>query len=149
MNSISRVVSGSTGFILNHPTLAVRNVARRFRDKADHVSSSYADSSLVVQVTPKVLILLEPDLLTGEYTEAGESWTPENSEFLRQYPPDGMDSEIVAASINPSQFLLGLSGGIIVLLNLNENRFQVVRQVFAPPQLISDNIYKQSSAYTQ
>lgn len=130
-NLISRVVPVSIGFILNLPTLAARNISKRLHNKGGQITSSYADSSLVVQVTPKALILLEFELSLGEYTQVGESWTPRNLfEPPRHSSQVAMDSQIVAASINPSQFVLALSHAKIVLLNLNEkDKFQVMRQV--------------------
>jgi DNA damage-binding protein 1 len=120
---ISRVVPSSAGFILNLPTLALCNVIRGQHDEFGNAAS---DSSLVVQVTPKDLVLLESDLL-GEYIRI-ESWSPK---CLSQQRNQGdIDSQIVAASVNPSQFVLAISGAILVLLKLNENdRFQVTRLV--------------------
>jgi DNA damage-binding protein 1 len=122
--NVSRVESISIGFVTDLPTLALGNIPRRSRKNG---VSSYADSTLVVQVTPKALILLEYEPSLAEYTQVGENWDPKE---LKQDNRPGTAHEIVAASVNPSQFVLGLSGATLVLLNLSENdKFQVIRQV--------------------
>ena len=116
---VSRVAPASISFALNLPTLALSNVLRRYRNEAGVMS--YDDSSsLVIQVTQESLLVLEFDFSTLEYTQTGDIWTPK--QLLGA--PDlyvNAQTKIVAASINPSQFLLALTGGVIVLLNLNEN----------------------------
>jgi hypothetical protein len=77
-------------------------------------------SNLVIQVTQESLIVLEYNSSTLEYTQTGETWIPQ---LLLGTPVLNVDAQtkIVAASINSSQSLLALTGGVIVLLNLNEN----------------------------
>lgn len=83
-------------------------------------SSTYGNSSLVVQVTPKGACLLEFDLGLSEYTRVGQLWTPEKQGHGWQ----GRD--IVAASVNPSQFVLALSYARVVVMNLNgDDEFQI------------------------
>ena len=117
-NDISRVDAISSGFVTHLPTLATCNISR-----VNDVSSN-ADSPFVVQVTQKEVILLEFEMSFNEYTQVGEKWTPDD---LKTANP----REIVAASVNPSQIVLGLSGVILVLLNLSENnKLCRVRQAF-------------------
>lgn len=101
------------------PTLAASNVARRLRNQAGR--SSYEDSSLVVQVTEKVVFLLEyNDVLQAHSVLT--SWSPD------ELGGEWAERTIVAAALNPSQFVLGLSRKRLVLLNLDENnKFQIFR----------------------
>jgi hypothetical protein len=86
--------------------------------------SSNADSPFVVLVTEREVILLEFEMSLNEYTQVGEKWTPGD---LNTVNP----REIVAASVNPSQIVLGLSGVVLVLLHLSDNdKLCRVRQAF-------------------
>jgi len=78
-----------------------------------------------VQITPKAVILLEYEPILGEYTQVGESWKPDQLEIPNRAH---ISHDIVAASVNPSQFVLALTRRILVLLNLtDDNKFQVVK----------------------
>lgn len=101
----------TTGLVSNGPTLAFGNVARRLTDA--NGKSSYVNSSLVVQVTPKGAFLFEYDLVLGTYVQHAR-W-------------EQRGSAIVAGSVNPSQVILGLNGGKLVALSIaQDNSFNVV-----------------------
>ena len=117
-DDLSVVPAETTGFDRS-PTLAVSNVAERLRNTAGR--SSYENSSLIVQVTEKRVLLLEYDDVLLTHTVL-TSWSPEN------VGGEWAGRTIVAAALNPSQFVLGLSRKRLVLLNLNENNeFQIFR----------------------
>ncbi|KZT28894.1 hypothetical protein NEOLEDRAFT_1239376 [Neolentinus lepideus HHB14362 ss-1] len=117
--TFTHLSSSTSGFITDTRTLAVANVARRTR-KNGQSGSSYTDSAFVVQVTPAKVALLEFDEALQTFSATGELWTPQFE------GPTGRYSEIVAASVNASQVVLGLNGGKVVVLNLGEdNRFNL------------------------
>lgn len=102
-----------TGLVFDSPTLAFGNIARRITDA--NGKSSYANSQLVVQVTPRGAFLLEYDVVMGTYVQHSR-W-------------EERGREVVAASVNPSQVVLALNGGRLVALNITqENVFNVVAQ---------------------
>jgi DNA damage-binding protein 1 len=104
-------VSSKNGLMTNLRTLAFGNVARRVADA--NGKSTYVNSPLVVQVTPRGALLLEHDMTLGTYVQHA-SWGLQ-----------GM--EVVAASVNPSQVILALNGGKLVALSIAQNNtFQVV-----------------------
>ncbi|KIK96855.1 hypothetical protein PAXRUDRAFT_10541 [Paxillus rubicundulus Ve08.2h10] len=117
--TVSSVGGSQNGFMTSCRTLAVSNIRRRIlKDRSP--SSVYIDSSLVVQVVPKGLLLLNYDPAMREYTRIGDLWT------LDKFA-DGNGSwagrEIVAADINASQIVIALNYGRLVLLNLDGDRF--------------------------
>lgn len=113
------VVPAETAGFDPSPTLATSNIARRFRNTAGR--TSYGDSSLVVQVTEKSVLLLEYDDVLRTHSVL-TSWSPDNE------GGEWAERTIVAAALNPSQFVLGLSRKRLVLLNLDEdNKFQIFR----------------------
>ena len=117
-DNLSAVPVETAGFDPS-PTLAASNVARRLRNPAGR--TSYEDSSLVVQVTEKRVLLLEYDEVLRTHSVL-TSWSPEN------VGGEWAERTIVAAALNPSQFVLGLSRKRLVLLNLDENnKFQIFR----------------------
>jgi DNA damage-binding protein 1 len=101
------------------PTLAASNIARRVKSTSGR--TSYEDSPFIVQVTEDKLLLLEYDSVLQVHS------------VLTWWSPDEQGGEwagrkIVAAALNPSQFVLGLSRKRLVVLNLSEdNNFQVFR----------------------
>ena len=118
LDNLSVVPVETAGFGRS-PTLAASNVVRRLRNTAGR--TSYEDSSLVVQVTEKSVLLLEYDDVLGTHNVL-TSWSPEN------VGGEWTGRTIVAAALNPSQFVLGLSRKRLVLLNLDENNeFQIFR----------------------
>lgn len=117
-DNLSVIPAETAGFDPS-PTLAASNIARRFRNTAGR--TSYGDSSLVVQVTEKSVLLLEYDDVLQTHSVL-TSWSPENE------GGEWAERTIVAAALNPSQFVLGLSRKRLVLLNLDEdNKFQIFR----------------------
>ena len=117
-DNLSVVPAQTAGFDPS-PTLAASNVARRLRNAVGR--TSYEDSSLVVQVTEKSVLLLEYDEVLQAHSVL-TSWSPDE---LRG---EWAERTIVAAALNPSQFVLGLSRKRLVLLNLDENNmFQIFR----------------------
>ena len=113
------VVSPQTAGFDSSSTLAASNVARRFKNPTGR--TSYEDSSLVVQVTEEKIILLEYDNVLQAHSVL-TSWSPDEE------GEGWVGRKIVAAALNPSQFVLGLSRKRLVLLNLSENNtFQVFR----------------------
>jgi DNA damage-binding protein 1 len=122
-NTITFVEPASTGFITNQRTLAATNIPRRL-SKQGQGASTYANSSLVVQVTASAVTVLEFDMALDVYTRVGQQWTVNS---MAAQDPSWNGREIVVASVNPSQFTLGLSGSRIALLNLgNEDQLQFV-----------------------
>jgi DNA damage-binding protein 1 len=113
------VVPAETAGFDRSPTLAVSNVAQRIWNTAGR--TSYEDSSLVVQVTERGVLLLEYDDVLRTHSVL-TSWSPED------VGGEWAGRTIVAAALNPSQFVLGLSRRRLVLLNLDEgNEFQIFR----------------------
>jgi DNA damage-binding protein 1 len=117
-DTLSAVARHNAGFE-SCPTLAASNVARRLRNHTGR--TSYEDSSLVVQVTEEKIILLEYDDVLQTHNVL-TSWSPD------EQGDEWAGRKIVVASLNPSQFALGLSRKRLVLLNLSENNtFQIFR----------------------
>ncbi|KIL67911.1 hypothetical protein M378DRAFT_185481 [Amanita muscaria Koide BX008] len=110
------VVEGGS-LCLVTPTLAFGNVVRRVKPSyPPNAPSKYDEnSSLVVQVTPRGVYLLEMDLTIGSYTERSRWIQAENR-------------DIVVASLNASQVVVGLHGGRLVVLNFNENTLSIAAE---------------------
>lgn len=126
-NTISHLESKATAFITDSPTLALANIPRRVtRPGLGGASSvsSYVDSAYVVQVTSRVINLVEYDTPLSTFTRVGGGWNPPQQALSKQ------PREIVAASVNSSQFVVALNGGTVVLLNLGFNgQLNVVKYV--------------------
>lgn len=105
---LARVSSSSTAFVMTEPTLALGNIPER---EIKGNTSGYLNSSLVVQVTRSGVGLFNYDMTLGEYTKIAK-WMPAEKVEWR-------GRSIVAASVNASQFVVGLNGGTLVLLNLS------------------------------
>lgn len=117
-DDLSVIPAETAGFDCS-PTLAVSNIAGRLRNTVGR--TAYEDSSLVVQVTEKSVLLLEYDDVLRTHNVLS-SWSPEN------VGGEWAGRTIVAAALNPSQFVLGLSRKRLVLLNLDgNNEFQIFR----------------------
>lgn len=116
---VTRLDPSVDGFIASLPTLALANIPRRVVTSSGGRSiSSYVDSSLIAQVTSEKVRLVEYDAALGLFSPMGDDWDPNKL----------MGRSIVAASVNASQFVLGLSGGRLALLNLGENtQFKVLK----------------------
>ncbi|KAI9465477.1 CPSF A subunit region-domain-containing protein [Lactarius psammicola] len=101
------------------PTLAALNISRRLKNNAGR--TSYEDSSFIVQVTEDKVLLLEYDSVLQAHSVLA-SWSPE------EQGGEWAGRKIVAAALNPSQFVLGMSRKRLVVLNLSEdNKFQIFR----------------------
>lgn len=100
-----------SGLVTNQPTLALANVMRRLPGMSG--SSAYSDSSFVVQVTPAGISALEMDPELGTTSLIGSL----NLEEINAWK----DKRVVAASINASQVVIALDGGVIASFSLNEH----------------------------
>lgn len=70
-----------------------------------------------MQVTPKGVNLVEYDDALNTFTRVGSGW------FLQEQDnPAWKSREIVAAHLNSSQFVLALSRGTVVVLNLKDGQ---------------------------
>jgi DNA damage-binding protein 1 len=128
------VDSDTNGFVSGQPTLALQNMLRRFPKKKGVAGSSYANSSLVVQVTPTAVKVVEFNIAMDTFCQVGEPWTPERQ---ARHDPTWRDREIVAASVNASQIVLGLSGSRLALFNLNEkDEINLIGSVSNPPRIL-------------
>ena len=104
-------------------TLAISNIQRRIPAEGT-TPSTYVDSSLVVQVVPEGILLLNYDPSLRQYTRVGNLWTLDK--FSDGNIANWASREIVAADINASQVVIALNHGRLVLLNFEGDR--VVRQ---------------------
>ncbi|KAI0078212.1 hypothetical protein K474DRAFT_1745998 [Panus rudis PR-1116 ss-1] len=119
VNALQRLDPKTTDFVTSSPTLAVSNFSRRVLNNG---KSSYTDSAWVVQVTAQEVRLLEYVEATGLFHNVGDGWVPKKLDHFWN------DRGIVAADINPSQVVLGLTGGRLALLNSDESgQFKVQR----------------------
>lgn len=119
-NSFSTLVlenSALNGFATDTPTLCVYNITAR-----EVGTSSYNSSSMIVQVTPRGVFLLDKFIQI-------DHWKPTGG------------VEVVAASVNASQVLLALAAGQLLTLKVDNKRLvQVVQsklyfaQNAIPPQ---------------
>lgn len=101
-----------SGLRVDVPTLAFANVARRVKVGNSH--ATYENSSLVVQVTARGVFLLKLDPVIGSHVEVNR-WMPEGQGTFGEKQCD-----IVAASVNPSQVMIALHGGKLVVLSIAE-----------------------------
>ena len=101
-----------SGLRVDVPTLAFANVARRV--KVGNAPAKYENSSLVVQVTARGVFLLELDPVIGSHVEVNR-WIPEGQGTFGERQRD-----IVAASVNPSQVVIALHGGKLIVLSIAE-----------------------------
>lgn len=126
---ITHVEPSVAGFATHVPTYAVGNVPRRqTTTSGGRTTSSYVDSPLVVQITAEGVRLVEYDATLNGFTPFGAGWYPKKSGDASLAGKD-----IVAAAMSPSQFVVGLSGGRLALLNLGANdALQVVKCVSHP-----------------
>jgi len=107
--TLSNISVGHLGdLVTTQPTLAFSNMFRRN-------GSQYQDSSLVVQVVPKGIILLEWDRVSQSYQQKA-IWKPVAMPERKDILP-----EITAASCNSSQIAVAVAGGKVHLFNLGES----------------------------
>lgn len=112
-----------TDFITREPTLAIGNIRGRVYRKGvpgKDASSEYLNSSLVVQVTAQGATLYDYDEGLQQYGQQGDGWLLEKTKWKGR--------KVVAADINASQFVLGLSGGTMVVLNLAVGGKEIILQ---------------------
>ncbi|KAF5362887.1 hypothetical protein D9758_007154 [Tetrapyrgos nigripes] len=95
--------SNNTGFITDEPTLFVQNIAEK-------VDKEYRDGSMIVQVTPKAIRLLQPDEVMNEVTKIDQV---DAGTVGAKYGGNNSNTRIVAASVNNSQILAALGHGIL------------------------------------
>ncbi|THH31175.1 hypothetical protein EUX98_g3000 [Antrodiella citrinella] len=111
--TMTRLDSKNSPFVTTAPTLALSNISRRTTTNVGgKTTSSYVDSALVVQVTEKGIRVLEFDEDLGVFHVVGDGWSPQSLDHTWQ----GRD--VVAASVNASQFVLAFRGGRLALFNL-------------------------------
>jgi len=101
------------GLKIHEPTIAFSNTSQRV--KGQDGKTRYVNSSLAVQVTASCLSLLELNEDLQSYVEC-DIWK------VKENTPGDRSAEIVAASINPSQIALAVSGGKKILLSVAENK---------------------------
>lgn len=111
--TLTRLNPEVAGLTLDKPTIALANIRKRFQKPGG--KSTYSDSPCIVQVTANAVTLVEYDPQLEIFHRVGPHWTP------GAHNPAWMGRRIVAASINPGQIVVALSGGVIVVLNLNDN----------------------------
>ena len=107
-----------SGLTTKQPTLALSNVMRRLLGASG--ASAYGDSSFVVQVTPVEISVLEMDPELGTTSFIGSIILRESDTWK--------DKRVVAASVNASQVVVALDGGVIVSFNLSEHGHLQKRQ---------------------
>ncbi|KAI0647974.1 CPSF A subunit region-domain-containing protein [Trametes meyenii] len=131
--TVTHVDPSVAGFATHAPTFALGNIPRRqSTTTAGRTTSSYVDSPLVAQITPEGVRLVEYDPTLHAFSAVGKGWSPNELQL------NGSTSEIVAAAMSPSQFVVGLRGGRLALLNLGTNdALQVVKTRDFPDEICS------------
>ena len=99
-----------SGLTTNLPTLALANIMRRLPGVSG--ASAYGDSSFVVQVTPAGISVLEMDPELGTTSLTGSLILGESDTWK--------DKRVVAASVNASQVVIALDGGVMASFSLKE-----------------------------
>jgi DNA damage-binding protein 1 len=109
-----------SGLVTKKQTFAFSNFYKR-------QGGEYVDSSLVVQVVPHGVFLLEWDATMGNYMERA-AWKVENTASY-----DARPFEIVAANVNGSQVALALSGGrrAVLCIQNNATEFRELIKLYA------------------
>lgn len=105
--------STTKGLITSEPTIAFANVAQRV--KGQDGKFKYMNSPLTVQVTSGGVSLLELD-------EGLQVYSQINHWDVKTIVCGEPHIEVVAASVNPSQVALAISGGRLILLSIAEDR---------------------------
>ncbi|CDO76087.1 hypothetical protein BN946_scf184649.g13 [Trametes cinnabarina] len=114
-DNLTHIEPSAAGLVTNVPTFALGNIPRRQTTVSGGRSiSSYVDSPLVVQITPEGVHLVEFDTTLGSFSAVGQGWVPK-----KMGDASLAGKEVVAAAMSPSQFIVGLSGGRLALLNLS------------------------------
>ncbi|KAG9315581.1 CPSF A subunit region-domain-containing protein [Chiua virens] len=126
------LVSSDKGFLLDR-TLAVSNIQERRQTPGD--GPAYVDSSMVVQVVPRGILLLKYDSRLREYTRIGDLWTLDK---FADGDASWASRKIVAADINATQVVIALNHGRLVVLNLSDSEQfvkQRTREFVEPPPI--------------
>ena len=100
-----------SGLVTDQPTLALANAMRRLPGMSG--ASAYGDSSFVAQVTPVGISVLEMDPELGTTSFIGSLLLGETDAWKSK--------RVVAASINASQVVIALDGGVMASFGLNEH----------------------------
>ncbi|KAI6039683.1 CPSF A subunit region-domain-containing protein [Pisolithus marmoratus] len=117
---VSSLPETSSGFETSTRTIAVANVMRLTRKDSSLIYDE--DSSLVVQVVPKGLVLLEYNMEAGEFTRKSE--LPLDKLKDRNILPQALSGQaIVAADINASQIILALEYRWMIQLAVMDGQF--------------------------
>ena len=106
------------GFVTDQPTLALANVMKRVPGMSG--AAAYGDSSFVIQVTPKGISVLEMDRELGTTSSVGS--------LILQETTIWKEKRVVATSINASQVVIALDGGVIASFTLDEYGHLQIRQ---------------------
>lgn len=106
------------GLVTNKPTLALANVMRRVPGMSG--ASAYGDSPYVVQVTPAGISVLEMDRELGTALSIGSLILKETTRWK--------EKRVVATSLNASQVVIALDGGVIASFTLDERGHLQIRQ---------------------
>ena len=124
-----------SGLVTYQPTLALANMMRRAPGRAG--ASAYGDSSFVAQATPVGVSLLEMDPELGTVSCTGSLVLEETAPWKGK--------RVVAASINASQVVVALDGGVIASFTLDEHghleRRQSVNHIFPVKPLVTTVSY--------
>ncbi|TFK70374.1 hypothetical protein BDN72DRAFT_542903 [Pluteus cervinus] len=109
------------GPVTNQPTLACANIKRRTTTNG---RSTYVDSSLIVQVTPVNVYILDWDETLGEYNQVS-AWNVING----QPSTVPTRNEIVAASLSASQVLIATSASRLKILRLGDGHAEEAHDI--------------------
>ncbi|KAG6837618.1 hypothetical protein H0H93_006139 [Arthromyces matolae] len=101
-------LTGQSGLVVNEPTLAFGNVARRVIGSSNKIM--YQNSKFVVQVTKQSVAMYNYDTISKTYEKVA-SW-------------DLKGSVIVAADLNASQVVLAMRGGRLLALTIEDRCFK-------------------------
>ncbi|KAL4064854.1 CPSF A subunit region-domain-containing protein [Scleroderma yunnanense] len=123
--TVSSIRNNPASFETSSRTLAVANVMRRTRTAG---ASTYEDSSLVIQVVPRGLLLLEYDQGSGEFARKGGLWTLDKFADTALQGQSFLGQEIVAADINASQVIIALSYRWVLQISLSFDADQFIRR---------------------
>lgn len=117
---ISSLPESPSGFETSTCTISLSNIMRLTRKDSSLIYDEH--SSLVVQVVPKGLLLLEYSLEAGGFVRKSE--LPLDKVKDRNLLPQALSGqEIVAADINASQIVLALKYGWMMQLTVMDGQF--------------------------
>ncbi|KAI6158847.1 CPSF A subunit region-domain-containing protein [Pisolithus thermaeus] len=117
---ISNLPGSPSGFETSTPTITISNVMRLTRKNSSLIYDEH--SSLVVQIVPKALLLLEYNLEAGGFVRKSE--LPLDKLKDRNILPEALSGqEIVAADINASQIVLALKYRWMIQLTVMDGQF--------------------------